>query len=113
MSLDPVRLLLLLAAILTPKTIAVETGTIEGHVRDAATATPVANARVLIAGTKFAAVTNAGGYYRIDNIPVGTYTVRGMFIGYAQIQPGSMWPRTRPSRSTCVSSRHRSSSNPS
>jgi len=83
MSLHPVRLLLLLAAVLTPKTIAVETGTIEGHVRDAASAAPVANARVLIAGTTFATITNAGGYYRIDNIPVGTYTVRGMFIGYA------------------------------
>ena len=83
MSLHPVRLLLLLAAILTPKTIAVETGTIEGHVRDAATAAPVANARVLIVGTTFAAITNAGGYYRIDNIPVGAYTVRAMFIGYA------------------------------
>ena len=83
MPLHPVRLLLLLAAVLTPKTIAVETGTIEGHVRDAASAAPVANARILIVGTTFGAVTNAGGYYRIDNIPVGTYTVRGMFIGYA------------------------------
>jgi Ca-activated chloride channel family protein len=83
MSLHPVRLLLFVAAILTPKTIAVETGTIEGHVRDAATASPIANARILIVGTTFAAITNADGYYRIDNIPVGTYTVRGMFIGYA------------------------------
>jgi len=83
MSLHPVRLLLLLAAVLTPKNIAVETATIEGHVRDAATAAPVANARVLIVGTTLAAMTDSGGYYRIANIPVGTYTVRGMFIGYA------------------------------
>jgi Ca-activated chloride channel family protein len=75
--------LLLLVAILTPKSLAVETGTIEGHVRDAGSAAPVANARVLIVGTTFVTITNAGGYYRINDIPVGTYTVRAMFIGYA------------------------------
>jgi hypothetical protein len=60
MSLHSVRLLVLLAAVLTPKTIAVETGSIEGHVRDAATAAPVANARILIVGTTFGTTTNAG-----------------------------------------------------
>ena len=80
MSPHPVRLLLLLAAVLTPKNIAVETATIEGHVRDAANA-PIAGARVVVVGTTFGAITDAGGYYRIANIPVGTYTVRGQFIG--------------------------------
>src|SRR6185503_16447187 len=81
MSLHPVRLLLLLAAVLTPKTIAVETATIEGHVLDGAT-TPVASAHVMVVGTTFGAITDAGGYYRIANVPVGTYTVRAQFIGY-------------------------------
>ena len=81
MSLHPVRLLLLLAAILTPRTIAVETATIEGHVLDGAT-TPVASAHVVVVGTTFGAITDTGGYYRIANVPVGTYTVRAQFIGY-------------------------------
>ncbi len=81
MSLHPVRLLLLLAALVTPTSNTIETGSIEGHVRDSAN-TPIASARVLVVGTTFAAITDAGGYYRIDNIPVGTYTVRAQFIGY-------------------------------
>ena len=82
MSLHLVRLLLLLAAVLTPTTIAVETGSIEGHVRDVANA-PLANAQVLVVGTRFAAITDTAGYYRIANIPVATYTVRAQFIGCA------------------------------
>ena len=80
MSLHPVRLLLVLAALVTPTSNTIETGIIEGHVRDSAN-TPIASARVLVVGTTFAAITDAGGYYRIDNIPVGTYTVRAQFIG--------------------------------
>jgi Ca-activated chloride channel family protein len=82
MSLHPVRLLLLLATIITPKTIAVEAGRITGHVRDTAGAA-IHNAHVIVVGTRFGAVTNDSGFYQIDNVPTGSYTVRAMFIGYA------------------------------
>jgi Ca-activated chloride channel family protein len=89
MSLHPVSLLILLAALAAPRTIAVETGRIVGHVRDAATGGPIANARVLVVGTKFGAITNDSGYYQIGAVPVATYTVRAMFIGYAPAEsPG-------------------------
>jgi hypothetical protein len=58
------------------------TGKIEGSVSDQANV-PIANAHVFIVGTSFGAVTNDRGYYFINNVPVGTYTVRAQFIGYA------------------------------
>src|SRR2546422_3127627 len=40
-------------------------------------------------GTSFGALTNDKGYYFINNVPLGTYTVRARFIGYAAAEvPG-------------------------
>src|ERR1700752_3221472 len=58
------------------------TGKIEGTVSDQAGA-PVANAQVFVVGTSFGAVTSDKGYYFINNVPVGTYTLRAQFIGFA------------------------------
>ena len=57
-------------------------GKVEGTVTDQANA-PIANAQVFVVGTSFGAVTNDKGYYFINNVPVGTYTIRAQFIGYA------------------------------
>jgi hypothetical protein len=57
------------------------TGKVEGTVTDQA-GVPIANAQVFIVGTSFGAVTNDKGYYFINNVPVGTYTLRAQFIGY-------------------------------
>ena len=51
------------------------TGKIEGTVSDQAGA-PVANAQVFVVGTSFGAVTSDKGYYFVNNVPVGTYTLR-------------------------------------
>jgi hypothetical protein len=61
------------------------TGKIEGRVRDQAGA-PIANAQVFIVATAFNAVTNPQGYYFINNVPAGTYSVRAAFIGYKSTQ---------------------------
>jgi len=58
------------------------TGKIEGTVTDQA-GVALANAQVFIVGTSFGAVTNDKGYYFINNVPVGGYTLRAQFIGYA------------------------------
>src|SRR6266513_1314748 len=58
------------------------TGKIEGTVTDQQGA-PVANAQVFIVGTSFGAVADAKGYYFMNNVPVGTYTIRAQFIGFA------------------------------
>ncbi len=61
------------------------TGKIEGRVRDQAGA-PIANAQVFLVGTAFNALTNPQGYYFMNNVPAGTYSVRAAFIGYKSTQ---------------------------
>jgi hypothetical protein len=58
------------------------TGKIEGTVRDQSGA-PLNGAQVFIVGTAFAAVSNERGYYFLNNVPAGSYTVRGQYIGYS------------------------------
>jgi outer membrane receptor protein involved in Fe transport len=58
------------------------TGKIQGTVQnDAGEAVP--KAQVIVVGTAFGAVTDEKGYYFLNNLPVGTYTLRAQFIGYA------------------------------
>ncbi|HEX3236677.1 MAG TPA: carboxypeptidase regulatory-like domain-containing protein [Gemmatimonadales bacterium] len=61
------------------------TGKIEGRVRDQAGA-PIATAQVFVVGTAFNALTNAQGYYFINNVPASTVAVRAAFIGYKSTQ---------------------------
>ena len=63
-------------------------GKIEGTVTDQQGG-PIANAQVSIVGTSFGALTNEKGYYFFNNVPLGTYTVRGRFIGFTAAEvPG-------------------------
>ena len=75
------------------------TGKIEGRVRDQAGA-PIANAQVFIVGTAFNALTNPQGYYFINNVPAGTYSVRAAFIGYKSTV--MVWPASTFTPSTWV-----------
>ena len=74
--------LVLLGLAVTPLAAQQTSGKVEGTVTDQANV-PIANAQVFVVGTSFGAVTNDRGYYFINNVPVGTYTVRAQFIGYA------------------------------
>jgi len=65
------------------------TGKLEGSVTDQQGA-PIANAQVTIVGTAFGALTDAKGYYFMNNVPVGTYTVRARFIGYTPAEVPSV-----------------------
>ncbi|HZH41622.1 MAG TPA: TonB-dependent receptor, partial [Gemmatimonadales bacterium] len=57
-------------------------GKIQGTVTDQAGAA-VAKAQVIVVGTAFGAVSDDKGYYFINNVPPGTYTLRAQFIGFA------------------------------
>ncbi len=57
------------------------TGSITGKVTDDA-GKPLPYANVLILGTAWGAMSNEAGVYTIKNVPVGTYTLRVMLIGY-------------------------------
>ncbi|WP_411278667.1 SusC/RagA family TonB-linked outer membrane protein [Gemmatimonas sp.] len=59
-----------------------QTGTISGKVTDAATALPVADARVVLAGTTFEAQTNRTGDYRLTNVKPGRTGVSVFRLGY-------------------------------
>jgi Ca-activated chloride channel family protein len=88
MPLHPVRFLLLLVGLVaaTRPLAIVDTGTISGHVRDSTTGQPIPNVQISVAGTSLAAMTNRDGSYLIANVPVGTHTVWGRFIGYQPSQ---------------------------
>ena len=57
------------------------TGKIEGTVTDQSGA-PIASAQVTLVGTAFGSLTSERGYYFMNNVPAGVYTVRAKFIGY-------------------------------
>ena len=65
--------------------LAAQTGKIEGKVRDQAGAA-IQSAQVFIVGTAFSALTNAQGYYFINNVPAGTVALRGAFIGFKKTE---------------------------
>ncbi len=58
------------------------TGKLAGKVLDAATGEPVVGANVIIEGTYLGAAADLNGYYYINNIPPGDYTVIVSAIGY-------------------------------
>ncbi len=58
-------------------------GGIEGRVFGAAHGGYLENARVAIEGTALETLTDAGGYYRLANVPAGTVRLRVHFIGAA------------------------------
>lgn len=73
--------LLLLGAAAVPAA-AQQTGTIQGTVRDAQGAQPVAGARVSVQGTALGATSGADGGYTIQNVPAGPRSLRVQMLGY-------------------------------
>ncbi|MES2124260.1 MAG: carboxypeptidase regulatory-like domain-containing protein, partial [Gemmatimonadota bacterium] len=57
------------------------TGKLEGRIRDQA-GQPIANARVGIVGSTANAVANPQGYYFINNVPAGDFSIRVAYVGY-------------------------------
>jgi len=58
-------------------------GKISGTVTDAETNNSLTGTNVIVVGTSLGASTDADGKYTILNVPVGVYSVRATFIGYA------------------------------
>jgi hypothetical protein len=59
-------------------------GTIVGRVMDAATKQAVASATVRVDQSRFAAVTDQEGRYRITGVPAGAHSISARRIGYTQ-----------------------------
>ncbi len=60
------------------------TGKISGVVKDADTGEPLPGANVIIEGTTLGASTDMDGFYSIINVPPGIYTIKVIYIGYAE-----------------------------
>jgi len=58
------------------------TGKISGKVIDTETKEPVFGVNIILEGTNFGAASDMNGYYLINNIPPGEYTVTFSAVGY-------------------------------
>ncbi|HUU26578.1 MAG TPA: TonB-dependent receptor [archaeon] len=58
------------------------TGKIEGTIRDKDTGQPLASAQVVVKGTRLGNVSNADGYYFILNVPPGLRDITFTYTGY-------------------------------
>lgn len=61
------------------------TGKLAGKIIDADTKEPLMGANVILNGTNFGAAADMDGYYYINNIPPGTYTVTVSMVGYNKV----------------------------
>jgi len=67
---------------LAPPVAAQQTATVQGTITDAASGAPIADARVIIAGTVLQSTSNVLGTYRITGISAGNVSVQVRRIGY-------------------------------
>ena len=82
----PVIAFFALALVLAMNTVAVaQTGTIEGTIK-AKDGKPLAYANVILVGTNLGAMSLATGKFTIKGVPVGTYTVRALMMGYKNVE---------------------------
>lgn len=71
----------LLTALVPGMAAAAATGTVEGRVLNAATATYVENVRVTVEGTALRTFTDAAGQYRLTDVPAGEVRLRAFRTG--------------------------------
>lgn len=57
-------------------------GTVSGKVTDRSTRQPLPHANIIIDGTSIGRTSDANGNYSLTNIPVGSYTIKFMILGY-------------------------------
>ncbi len=82
MLLPGLLVLLLLPAWLSAATV----GRITGVVTDASTKEPLVGVSVQVVGTNMGSMTDENGRYNIQNVPVGTYTIRYSSVGFGNVE---------------------------
>ena len=65
--------------------LAQETGKLQGRVTDAQSGQPLAGAQISVAGTRLGNISNAEGFYFINNVPAGLLDITTQFIGYQAV----------------------------
>lgn len=56
--------------------------TIEGTVSDGLNSEPIVGATIKVVGTSYGAISDLNGFFRVENIPTGTYELKISYIGY-------------------------------
>ena len=57
-------------------------GRIHGQVVDETTQRPLPNANIVLTGTQMGAAADTNGYFRIERVPIGSYNVKVLMMGY-------------------------------
>ncbi|MEJ8757204.1 TonB-dependent receptor [Pontibacter sp. H259] len=73
---------ILLLICLLPTLVVAQTSIITGKVLDRNTQEPLIGVSVQVVGAQLGTVTNEKGIFRIESIPVGSYTVQTSYLGY-------------------------------
>ncbi len=76
---------LLMFVLLSSAVLASTTGKITGTVTDRETGEPLIGVNVIITELGIGAATDIDGYYSILNVPPGTYSLSGNYIGYSKV----------------------------
>jgi hypothetical protein len=75
------RIVIILTVLILPLALFAQ-GTVTGTVTDASTGDGLAGANVVVGGTSMGAAADEDGYFVIENVPDGTYTLTASVIGY-------------------------------
>ena len=68
-------------------------GTVKGRVLDADSQLPLAGANITVKSTDIGSVSDEEGYFNIDQIPMGDYTITISFMGYKTQNKADIWVR--------------------
>ena len=60
--------------------------TITGKITDSQSGEPLIGANIMLSGTMLGSATNENGDYLISDVPIGSFTIMAMFIGYETIE---------------------------
>ncbi len=61
-----------------------QSGSVDGTVRDKS-GNPLSNASITLEKTKYGSISNDLGEFRIENVPVGNYSIRISIVGYTAV----------------------------
>ena len=65
-------------------------GSLSGIITNHETGQPLPDANIFIENTRYGTASRDGGYYTINNLPFGTYTIRVQVIGYKPFMQNSV-----------------------
>jgi len=68
-------------------------GTVKGRILDADSQLPLAGANITVKSTDIGSVSDKEGYFNIDQIPMGDYTITISFMGYKTKNKADIWVR--------------------